>query len=124
MNAQGLRLIANVPVAAALMGAALVAPLPAAAAEAEREAAPARMWLACEDGRNYPLRPLAVSRENDLVTGYLLNTGRGRAVHLRLVPMGVGYRYAGAGVWFDGTRGEAVLNWGRPYAVACTVEQD
>lgn len=110
-------LIASVPIASAPL-----APRPAAAADGVRGAAP--LWLACEDGRNYPLRPLAVSRENDLVTGYLLHTGRGRAVHLRLVPMGVGYRYAGPGIWFDGLRGEAVLNWGRPYAVACTVEQD
>src|SRR5579875_1092720 len=110
-------LIASVPIASAPL-----APRPAAAADGVRGAAP--LWLACEDGRNYPLRPLAVSRENDLVTGYLLQTGRGRAVHLRLVPMGVGYRYAGPGIWFDGLRGEAVLNWGRPYAVACTVEQD
>jgi hypothetical protein len=83
-----------------------------------------KMWLACEDGRNYPIQPLAVSRENDLVTGYLLKTGTGHAVHLRLMPMGTGYRYAGPGVWFDGLRGEAVLNWGRADAVSCSVMQD
>lgn len=82
-----------------------------------------RMWLACENGRNYPLRPAAVSRDYDLVTGYLLRTGRGHAVHLTLVPMGNGYRYAGPGVWFDGVRGDAVLNWDRPDAVACKVLQ-
>jgi len=43
---------------------------------------------------------------------------------LRLVPMGSGYRYAGPGVWFDGLRGDAVLNWGRPDAVACHVMQE
>ncbi len=83
------------------------------------------MWLACENGRNYPLRPLAVSREFDIVTGYLLNTGSGHAIHLRLVPMGSGYRYEGGGIWFDGLRGIAVLNWGRPGAeVPCTVMQE
>jgi hypothetical protein len=82
------------------------------------------MWLACENGHNYPMQPLAVSREADLVTGYLLRTGTGHAVHLRLVPMGNGYRYAGAGVWFDGLRSEAVLDWGRPDAVSCIVMQD
>lgn len=83
-----------------------------------------RMWLACENGRDYPLRPNAISRDDDLVTGYLVTTGRGHGVHLRLVPMGVGYRYAGPGIWFDGLRGEAVLNWGRRNAVPCTVMRE
>jgi len=83
-----------------------------------------RMWLSCENGREYPLHPLAVSREGDLVTGYLLVTGRGRGVHVRLIPMGSGYRYAGPGVWFDGMRQQAVLNWGRPDEVPCTVMQE
>ena len=74
-------------------------------------AAHAKMWLACENGREYPIRPIAVSRENDLVTGYMLMTGRGHGVHMRLIPMGSGYRYAGAGVWFAGLRGHAVLDW-------------
>src|SRR4029077_20637592 len=75
-------------------------------------AAHAKMWLPRENGREYPIRPIAVSREYDLVTGYMLMTGHGRGVHMRLIPMGSGYRYAGAGVWFDGLRGNAVLNWG------------
>lgn len=83
-----------------------------------------KMWLACENGRNYPIQPVAVSREYDLVTGYMLRTGTGHAVHLRLVPMGNGYRYEGGGIWFDGVRGNAVLNWGRPDAVPCTVAQE
>lgn len=83
-----------------------------------------KMWLSCENGREYPIRPIAVSREYDLVTGYLLTTGRGRGVHMRLMPMGSGYRYAGPGVWFDGLRGQAVLNWGRPDEVPCTVMQE
>jgi hypothetical protein len=83
-----------------------------------------KMWLSCENGRQYPLHPLAVSREGDLVTGYLLVTGRGRGVHVRLIPMGSGYRYAGPGVWFDGMRQQAVLNWGRPDEIPCTVMQD
>jgi hypothetical protein len=83
-----------------------------------------KMWLACENGRNYPIEPIAVSRFSDLVTGYLLRTGTGHAVHLRLVPMGNGYRYEGPGMWFDGVRGDAVLDWGTPYAVPCTVMQE
>ena len=60
-------------------------------------AAHAKMWLACENGREYPIRPIAVSREYDLVTGYLLMTSHRRGVHMRLIPMGSGYRYAGPG---------------------------
>ena len=68
-----------------------------------------KMWLSCENGRDYPLHPLV--------------TGHGRGVHMRLIPMGSGYRYAGRGVWFDGMRGQAVLNWGRPDEVPCRVVQ-
>lgn len=83
-----------------------------------------RIWLACANGRDYPLQPVAVSPDYDIVTGYLLRTGTGRAIHLTLVPMGNGYRYAGIGAWFDGVRGDAVLNWGRPNAIPCTVTQE
>jgi len=38
--------------------------------------------------------------------------------------MGSGYRYAGAGVWFDGLRANAVLNWGTPGEVPCQVRQE
>ena len=95
-----------------------------ATAFAQNPANSQKMWLACENGQNYPLKPYAISRENDLVTGYLLKTGTGRGVHLRIMPMGNGYRYAGPGVWFDGVRGNAVLNWGRPDAVPCIVAQE
>lgn len=109
----------------ATLGAALL-PLALSAANVQAEPVGAqKMWLACENGQNYPIHPSAVSRENELVTGYLLRTGTGRGVHLRLVPMGSGYRYEGSGVWFDGLRGNAVLNWGRPGAeVPCTVMQE
>jgi hypothetical protein len=94
------------------------------AALATEHVAGHHIWLACENGRNYPVQPIAVSRENDLVTGFLVTTRPGHGVHLRLVPMGAGYRYAGAGIWFDGERGQAVLDWGRPGAVPCTVMQE
>lgn len=80
-------------------------------------------WLSCENGRNYPVRTGAVSEDGDLVTGYLV-TGRGHGIHIRLIPMGDGYRYAGRGIWFDGLRRDAVLNWGTPRAVNCTVTHD
>lgn len=83
-----------------------------------------KIWLSCANGRDYPLQPTGVSRDSDIVTGYLLRTGTGHAIHLTLVPMGDGYRYTGVGTWFDGVRGDAVLNWGRSDAVSCTVKQD
>ena len=110
-----------------LLGAlALALPLALSATTAlADEVVRQKMWLACENGHNYPIHPAAVSRDNEMVTGYLLQTGTGRGVHLRLVPMGSGYRYEGSGVWFDGLRGNAVLNWGRPGAeVPCTVMQE
>ena len=102
----------------------IAAAMPASAGDMAGPAPHQKMWLACENGRNYPIRPIAVSRENDLVTGYLVTLGKGHTVHLRHVPMGVGYRYAGRGIWFDGLRREAFLNWGLSSAVACTVEQE
>jgi hypothetical protein len=79
----------------------------------------AEVVLACEDGRQYPLCPIAVSLSGDIVTASL-HTDYG-STHVRLVPMGVGYRYAGRGVWLDGLRENAVLNFGNSVSIACTV---
>src|SRR5262245_45935259 len=79
--------------------------------------------LSCEDGRSYPVCPIAVSEAGEVVTGHLL-LGPQRGVHVRLVPMGAGYRYVGRDVWFDGVRSEAVLYFGKHRAVACTVLRD
>jgi hypothetical protein len=76
--------------------------------------------LSCENGRVYPFRPRGVNPEGDLVTGYLV-TRPGHAVHMRLIPLGLGYRYAGPGIWFDGVRDEAVLSFGKFQSVNCTV---
>jgi hypothetical protein len=76
--------------------------------------------LNCDNGKSYPIRPRAVSDAGELVTGYLYTSPK-RAAHFRLVPMGSGYRYAGSGFWFDGVRGEAVLELGK--SANCTVEQ-
>ena len=81
------------------------------------------MRLACENGQRYPLCPIAVSEYGELVTAHLA-LGPGRGVHVRLVPMGVGYRYIGRGVWFDGLRGDATLFLGKDRAIACVVERD
>ena len=80
----------------------------------------AGLTLSCENGRSYPLCPIAVSVEGEIVTGRL-GLGAGRGAHVRLVPMGVGYRYIGRSVWFDGIRSDAVLYLSKNRAVACTV---
>jgi hypothetical protein len=76
--------------------------------------------LSCENGREYPMCPIAVSLSGDIVTATLHTGARGSA-HVRLVPMGVGYRYAGRGLWLDGLRENAILNFGKHHSVACTV---
>lgn len=73
----------------------------------------------CENGRQYPLCPIAVSVAGEVVTASL-HIGHG-ATHVRLVPMGVGYRYAGHGVWLDGFRENALLNFGKHSQIACTL---
>ena len=76
--------------------------------------------LSCENGREYPMCPIAVSLAGDIVTAKL-QTGSNRPAYVRLVPMGVGYRYAGRNIWLDGLRENAVLNFGKHGSVACTV---
>jgi hypothetical protein len=83
------------------------------------QAAPT-IWLSCENGSHYSLRPIAVSDEGDVVTGYLARR-QGQGTHVRLMPMGGGYRYAGRGVWFDGWRENVYLYLSKYRSVACTV---
>ena len=83
----------------------------------------AGLTLSCENGRSYPLCPIAVTDEGEIVTGRLGLAPR-RGVHMRLVPMGVGYRYIGRNIWFDGVREDAVLYFGKHRAVACTVVRE
>jgi hypothetical protein len=82
--------------------------------------ASADFLLECDNGRSYPIYARAVSVAGDLVTGHLV-LGPRRRVHIRLVPMGVGYRYIARGLWLDGWRGNAVLHFGRHASTACTV---
>ena len=74
----------------------------------------------CENGRTYPLCPIAVSVVGEVVTASLY-TGH-RPTHVRLIPMGVGYRYAGRGIWLDGFRENALLNFGKNSQIACTIQ--
>ncbi|TYO61211.1 hypothetical protein FXV83_39205 [Bradyrhizobium hipponense] len=77
--------------------------------------------FACENGRQYPLCPIAVSVAGEVVAASL-HTGRYGGVHVRMVPMGVGYRYAGRGIWLDGFHDNALLNFGKHSQIACTIE--
>jgi hypothetical protein len=90
------------------------------ASSAARAGEAGEFVLACENGRSYPLRATAVSADGDLVAGYLM-LGTRRGAHVRLVPMGSGYRYAGLGFWVDGWRQDAVLHLGKHKALSCNV---
>jgi len=75
----------------------------------------------CENGREYPLCPIAVSVVGEVVTASLY-VGHRSPMHVRMIPMGVGYRYAGRGIWLDGFRENALLNFGKHNQVACTIQ--
>ena len=113
--------------AAILLGACLMArPHPAAAADLGLVASGpvgscSEIVFTCENGRQYPLCPIAVSVVGEVVTASL-HTGHHGGVHVRMVPMGVGYRYAGHGIWLDGFRDNALLNFGKHSQVACTIQ--
>ncbi|OPY98246.1 hypothetical protein A5906_31925 [Bradyrhizobium sacchari] len=114
--------------AAILVGAGLTGhPGAATAADMALRASPSavgscsELVFTCENGRQYPLCPIAVSVAGEVVTASL-RTGHAGGVHVRLVPMGVGYRYAGPGVWVDGFRGNALMNFGKHSQIACTIE--
>ena len=106
----------------------LAGPQPAAAADLGIMASGPRsvgscseIVFTCENGRTYPLCPIAVSVVGEVVTASLYTGHRG-ATHVRLIPMGVGYRYAGRGIWLDGFRENALLNFGKNSQVACTIQ--
>jgi hypothetical protein len=80
----------------------------------------AGLTLSCENGQSYSLCPIAVSDQGEIVTAQLGLSG-GRGVHVRLVPMGVGYRYIGRNIWVDGVQDDAILYLGKHLAVACKV---
>lgn len=78
--------------------------------------------LSCDNGRDYPFCPRAVSPEGDVVTG-TLTLAPHSSIRMRLIPMGVGYRYAGRGIWFDGLQNEALLFLRKNASLSCTVSR-
>jgi hypothetical protein len=83
---------------------------------------PGGITLNCDNNRVYPLRVRSVTDAGEIVTGYL-GVGYGQ-VHVRLAPMGNGYRYFGRGIWFDGKYDVAVLYFGLRHSVNCQVVRD
>jgi hypothetical protein len=79
--------------------------------------------LSCENGRNYPLCPMAVSQVGEIASGHLV-LGPHHRVHVRLVPMGVGYRYIGRGIFFEGVRDQAMLYLHKDQPIACTLTRE
>ncbi|QUS42350.1 hypothetical protein RPMA_10245 [Tardiphaga alba] len=80
----------------------------------------AEVALSCENGRQYPVCPIAVSVAGEIVTARIQLAPQ-RSAYVRLVPMGVGYRYIGKGIWFDGLRENALLYLSKDSSVGCTV---
>jgi hypothetical protein len=72
---------------------------------------------ACENGHSYPARARAVSDHGELVTGYRVVGHRG-AAHMRLMPVGFGYRHAAKRLWLDGWRSNADLHFGKRRPIA------
>ena len=104
-----------------IVALSLLATAPGQAAPRGLAAGPS-FWLSCENGGSYPIRPLAVSYDGDIVTG-TLGLRHGQGIHVRLMPMGGGYRYAGRGVWFDGYRESVYLYLSKNRPIACTLVQ-
>lgn len=89
-------------------------------AEARHASYGAGFVFACENGANYTLHPGPLTLSGDVVTGHLHLSPR-RSIRVRLIPMGVGYRYAGRGVWIDGVRERALIYLSKNNPIACTV---
>jgi hypothetical protein len=78
--------------------------------------------IACENGANYRLSSGTAVFPGDIVTARLHLSPR-HALPVRLMPMGMGYRYAGRGVWLDGIREHAWLYLSKYRPVACLVSR-
>jgi hypothetical protein len=78
--------------------------------------------ISCENGGNYRLSSGPAVTPGDIVTAHLYLSPR-HGLPVRLIPMGVGYRYAGRGVWLDGIRDHALLYLSKYRPVACIVSR-
>lgn len=104
---------------AAAAAMTIVAAAPAAEAGGLVGAA-GRFVVACENGANYRLDAAATTVFGEVVTGRL-HLSPHRAIHVRLIPMGDGYRYAAPGIWLEGFRDQAQLVRQKGAALNCSV---
>jgi hypothetical protein len=77
----------------------------------------------CENGRQYPLCPIAVSVFGESGNSIIVHSSI-QSDSCSADTNGVGYRYAGPGIWLDGYRENALLNFGTHSQVACTIQHD
>jgi hypothetical protein len=82
----------------------------------------AHFAISCENGGNYSLISGPAVVPGDVVIGHLFLSPH-HGLPVRLMPMGVGYRYAGRGVWLDGIRDHALLYLSKYHPVACIVSR-
>jgi len=91
-------------------------------ARAQALQAGAEFAIDCQNGATYRLSSGPVTFPGDIVTARLRLSPR-HALPVRLIPMGVGYRYAGRGVWLDGVRDHALLYRSKYHPLACVVSR-
>jgi hypothetical protein len=91
-------------------------------ADAQANLPGADFTIACENGGNYLLSSGPAVIPGDIVTAHLYLRPH-HALPVRLIPMGVGYRYAGRGIWLDGVRSHALLYLSKYRPLACTVSR-
>jgi hypothetical protein len=82
----------------------------------------AHFAISCENGGNYSLVSGPAVVPGDVVIAHLFLSPH-RGLPVRLMPMGIGYRYAGRGVWLDGIREHALLYLSKYHPVACIVSR-
>ena len=112
----GFRAAASAVAFAAMMAGAA----PAAHAQAMEVPLSGLFSVDCENGVSYRLQAGPVTTAGDVITGHFY-LAPNRGVHVRLIPMGDGYRYAGRGLWLDGIRDRAYLYFGKERPFACKV---
>ena len=96
---------------------------PISKADAQEVTLPgAHFAISCENGGNYELISGPAVVPGDVVISHLFLSPN-HSLPVRLMPMGVGYRYAGRGVWLDGIREHALLYLSKYHPVACIVSR-
>ncbi|MGP9811309.1 hypothetical protein ACTZWT_07325 [Rhodopseudomonas sp. NSM] len=101
----------------------LALPATVGSARAEIVLPGASLSVSCANGGNYVLQSGPVAAPGEIVTARLYLTPH-RAVPMRLIPMGDGYRYAGRGIWLDGIRDQALLYRSKYLPTPCVIARN